>query len=92
RVPKTSDTEKTLAILTFMKKHFPKFSLKTFLTELFTSENSAIKNVTNTYLGTSGHIHILETAVEGKAIENDAVARWIMAKAAEICTREVRQL
>ncbi|KAJ7272029.1 hypothetical protein B0H12DRAFT_1044160, partial [Mycena haematopus] len=92
RATKTSATEKTVAILAFIKDTFPKFSLKNLLTELFTSENSAIKNVTNTYLGTGGHIHILETAFGDKVIYNPTVASWILDKAAEICSREVSQL
>ena len=67
RAPRTgTDTDKTLAVLAFMKDKFPRFSLRNLLQELFTSENSSIKNVTNSYLGTGGGIHLLEVATTGR--------------------------
>jgi hypothetical protein len=91
RAPKTSNTEKTVAVLAYMKATFPKFSLRELLTELFTSEDGSIKKFTNTYLGTGGCMDILQTIVpEGHNSED--VDNWIMAKATEICGREVSWL
>ncbi|KAJ7245498.1 hypothetical protein C8J57DRAFT_1438306 [Mycena rebaudengoi] len=82
RAAKSSDTEKTLAILEFIKTNFPRFSLKDLLTELFTSDNASIKNVTNSYLGTVG----------AKGTRNQTVSDWIIGQATEICRREVSRL
>jgi hypothetical protein len=92
RAAKSSDTEKTLAILEFIKTNFPRFSLKDLLTELFTSDNASIKNVTNSYLGTGGYMHILETIVGAKGTRNQTVSDWIIGQATEICRREVSRL
>ncbi|KAJ7258501.1 hypothetical protein C8J57DRAFT_1073673 [Mycena rebaudengoi] len=92
RAPKSTDTDKTLAVLGFMKDNFPRFSLRDFLTELFTTDNSTIKYVANTYLGTGGCVHILDTVIVDNGSKDAEVGNWIMAKAAAICTREVRWL
>ncbi|KAJ7130592.1 hypothetical protein C8R44DRAFT_906250 [Mycena epipterygia] len=39
---------------------------------LFTSDNASIKNITNSYLGTGGYMHILETVVGDKGTGNQA--------------------
>ncbi|KAJ6618595.1 hypothetical protein B0H10DRAFT_2374599 [Mycena sp. CBHHK59/15] len=92
RARKFTDTEKTLAVLEFMKEEFSRFSLKTFLQELFTSEHALIKNVTNSYLGTGGGLHLLETAIGEQGMQDPDVGDWIMACATELCSREVTQL
>ncbi|KAJ7213112.1 hypothetical protein GGX14DRAFT_534293 [Mycena pura] len=92
RAPKSTATDKTLAILAFMKENYPQFSLRDLLTELFTSEHPSITNVTNSYLGRGGRKHLLETAIGDSAIEDEHVADWIMAKATVICTQEVSHL
>ncbi|KAJ7246764.1 hypothetical protein C8J57DRAFT_1674982 [Mycena rebaudengoi] len=92
RAPKSTDMDKTLAVLEFMKDNFPRFSLRAFLTELFTTDNSAIKNVANTYLGTGGRVHILDTVIADNGNKDAEVGNWIMVKAAAICTWEVRWL
>ncbi|KAJ6572935.1 hypothetical protein B0H10DRAFT_1839026 [Mycena sp. CBHHK59/15] len=92
RARKFTDTEKTLAVLEFMKEEFSRFSLKAFLQELFTSEHALIKNVTNSYLGTGGGLHLLETAIGEQGMQDPDVGDWIMARATELCSREVTQL
>ncbi|KAJ7684985.1 hypothetical protein DFH06DRAFT_1313354 [Mycena polygramma] len=92
RAPKATDTDRTLAVLEFMKKNFPRLSLRAFLTELFTSDNGSIKNVTNMYLSTGGALHLLETAIGDAAIADDEVSDWVMSQATTICIREVRGL
>jgi hypothetical protein len=92
RASKSSDTEKTLAVLEFIKTNFPRFSLKDLLTALFTSDNASIKNVTNSYLGTGGYMHILETIVGDKGTRNQAVCDWIIGQATAICRKEVSRL
>ncbi|KAJ7803858.1 hypothetical protein B0H14DRAFT_2613006 [Mycena olivaceomarginata] len=89
RARKSSDLDKTLAVLEFMKDYFPRFSLKNLLTVLFTSDNPSIKNVTNTYLAMDGALHLLETAVGDKGLTDNDVADWVMMQAATICTGEV---
>ncbi|KAJ7211427.1 hypothetical protein C8J57DRAFT_1605879 [Mycena rebaudengoi] len=92
RAKKSTDTEKALAVLGFMKERFPRFSLRSFLDVLFTSDDGAIKNVTNTYLQTGGAIHLLDVAIGDKGMRDDDVGDWIMDKAALICEREVSWL
>ena len=74
RAPKSTDTEKTVAILEFMKENYPRFSLRDFLTELFTAEHPSITNVTNTYLARGGRKHLLETAIGDTRIVDEDVA------------------
>ncbi|KAJ7667161.1 hypothetical protein B0H17DRAFT_1162454 [Mycena rosella] len=92
RARKFTDTEKTLAVLEFMKEEFSRFSLKAFLQELFTSEHASIKNVTNSYLATGGGLHLLETAIGDQGMQDPDIGDWIMAHATELCSREVTQL
>ncbi|KAJ7769808.1 hypothetical protein B0H16DRAFT_1776625, partial [Mycena metata] len=92
RAPKMTDTEKTVAVLEFMKDRFPRLSLRLFLTQLFTSDNPSITNITNTYLSMGGGAHLLETVIGDKAIGQPDIADWIMEKATTICTREVSGL
>lgn len=92
RAPKLSNEQKTLAVLEFMKDKFPRLSLRLLLTEIFTSDNPAITNVTNTYLSMGGRIHLLETAMGGKFLLDSEITDWIMGKATAICTREVQGL
>ncbi|KAJ7715067.1 hypothetical protein B0H16DRAFT_1269865, partial [Mycena metata] len=92
RAPKLSDTDKTIAVLDFMKENFPRLSLRLLLTQLFTSDNASIKNVTNTYLSMGGCVHLLEIAIGNKAMGEPDLADWIMDKATAICAREVSRL
>ncbi|KAJ7854783.1 hypothetical protein B0H13DRAFT_2254728 [Mycena leptocephala] len=92
RAPKSTDTDKTLAVLDFMKENYPRFSLRDLFTELFTSDDSSIKNVTNTFFGMSGGVHLLKIAIGNKGRTDKGIADWIMAEATAICTREVSQL
>ncbi|KAJ7827097.1 hypothetical protein B0H13DRAFT_2374013 [Mycena leptocephala] len=92
RAPKSTDTDKTLAVLDFMKENYPRFSLRDLLTELFTSDDSSIKNVTNTFFGMSGGVHLLKIAIGDKGRTDKGITDWIMAEATAICTREVSQL
>ncbi|KAJ7064242.1 hypothetical protein C8F01DRAFT_942244, partial [Mycena amicta] len=86
-----SDTEKTLAVLEFMKEKFPRLSLHLFIMQLFTSDNPSITNVTNTYLSMGGRRHLLDVVLGNNLMEPD-IADWIVNKAAAICSREVSQL
>ncbi|KAJ7671739.1 hypothetical protein B0H17DRAFT_913176, partial [Mycena rosella] len=92
RATRFTDREKTLAVLEFMKDNFPRFSLKLFLEQLFTSDNASVKNVANSYLATGGGLHLLEIAIGDKGMENSDIGDWIMARATEICSKEVTQL
>ncbi|KAJ7048514.1 hypothetical protein C8F01DRAFT_1190212 [Mycena amicta] len=93
RAPRLSDTDKTLAVLQFMKDNFPRLSLQLFLDQLFTSDNPSITNITNTYLAMGGRRHLLEIVVGDSTSAPEAdVADWIMAKATMICARKVSQL
>ncbi|KAF8193996.1 hypothetical protein K438DRAFT_1761558 [Mycena galopus ATCC 62051] len=92
RAPKTSNTDKTLTVLAFIKTSFPWFSLKDLLPELFTSEDSSIRNVANTYLAMGGRLHILQTLVGENGIEDEAASDWIISMAAEICNKEASYL
>ncbi|KAJ7156078.1 hypothetical protein C8R43DRAFT_1096270 [Mycena crocata] len=89
RAPKSNNTDKTLAVLKFIKDTFPRFSLRDLIQELFTSDNGSIKNVTNSYLGTGGNIHLLEVAIRDRVTKDSEVDNWIMDKAISICGREV---
>ncbi|KAJ7768448.1 hypothetical protein B0H16DRAFT_1247798, partial [Mycena metata] len=71
---------------------FPRLSLRLLLTQIFTSDNPAITNVTNTYLSMGGCIHLLETAIGGKFLPDSEITDWIMGKATAICTQEVQGL
>ncbi|KAJ7349601.1 hypothetical protein DFH08DRAFT_806951 [Mycena albidolilacea] len=68
------------------------FSLHTLITTLFTSDHSKITNVTNSYLGREGGIHLLETAFGDQALQNPNIRTWIMEKAAIICSQEASSL
>jgi hypothetical protein len=91
RAPRQSDLEKTFSVLNHLKT-LPNFTLRNLITVLFTSEDSSIKNVTNSYLGRNGHIHLLETVFTDQAIANPSVADWIVSKAVEICNEEASGL
>ncbi|KAJ7809925.1 hypothetical protein B0H13DRAFT_1527812, partial [Mycena leptocephala] len=91
RAPKLSNTDKTQMVLESMKK-LSRFSLRMFLEELFTSEDSAIKNVTNTYLAQDGHIRLLNLVYTDRVLENSSIAGWIMSKATDICVKETSRL
>ncbi|KAJ7888699.1 hypothetical protein B0H14DRAFT_1194117 [Mycena olivaceomarginata] len=91
RAPRQSDLEKTFSVLNHLKT-LPNFTLRNLITVLFTSEDSSIKNVTNSYLGRNGHIHLLETVFTDQAIANPPVADWIVSKAVEICNEEASGL
>ncbi|KAJ6578557.1 hypothetical protein B0H19DRAFT_1063025 [Mycena capillaripes] len=91
RAPKMSNLEKTRAILEFMKT-FNRFSLRIFLEELFTSQDGAIRNVTNSYLAQDGLFHLLDLVCTDRAPENTYFAMWIMSKATDICVKEVSRL
>ncbi|KAJ7726144.1 hypothetical protein DFH07DRAFT_782810 [Mycena maculata] len=86
--PRTTDTDRALATLEFMKQNFPRFSLKSFIQELFTSGDPSIKNVTNSYLGTGGAMHILNTVIGDKGMKEPDIDHWIMEQATLICTKE----
>ncbi|KAJ7816520.1 hypothetical protein B0H14DRAFT_3148604 [Mycena olivaceomarginata] len=86
-----SDLEKTFSVLNHLKT-LPNFTLRNLITVLFTSEDSSIKNVTNSYLGRNGHIHLLETVFTDQAIANPPVADWIVSKAVGICNEEASGL
>jgi hypothetical protein len=73
-------------------KKLSRFSLHMFLEEHFTSEDSAIKNVTNTYLAQDGHIHLINLLYPDRILENSSVAGWIMSKATDICVKETSWL
>jgi hypothetical protein len=73
-------------------KKLSRFSLCMFLEELFTPEDSTIKNVTNTYLAQDGHIHLLNLVYPDRVLENSSVAGWIMSKAIDICVKETTRL
>jgi hypothetical protein len=92
RAPKSTATDKTLAILAFMKENYPQFSVRDLLTELFTSEHPSITNVTNSYFGKGGRKHLLETAIGGSYCADEDAADWIMTKATAICAQEVSHL
>ncbi|KAJ7664175.1 hypothetical protein B0H14DRAFT_2425115 [Mycena olivaceomarginata] len=91
RAPRQSDLEKTFSVLDHLKT-LPNFTLRNLITVLFTSEDSSIKNVTNSYLGRNGHIHLLETVFTDQAIADPSVADWIVSKAVEICNEEASGL
>ncbi|KAJ7758633.1 hypothetical protein B0H16DRAFT_1820588 [Mycena metata] len=78
RAPKMTDTEKTVAVLEFMKDRFPRLSLRLFLTQLFTSDNPSITNITNTYLSMGRGAHLLETVIGDKAIGQEDRGHTIM--------------
>jgi hypothetical protein len=91
RAPKLSNIDKTRMVLESMK-NLSRFSLRMFLEELFTSEDSAIKNVTNTYLAQEGHIHLLNLVYTDRVLENVSISRWIMSKATDLCVKEASRL
>ncbi|KAJ7795949.1 hypothetical protein B0H14DRAFT_2620413 [Mycena olivaceomarginata] len=59
RAAKTTDLEKACTVLQFMKEHWPRFSLKDFLTVIFTSKDPKITVTANSYLATGGRLHLL---------------------------------
>lgn len=91
RAAKKTDVEKTISVLEFMAG-LSQFSLRTLITTLFTSDHSKITNVTNSYLGREGGIHLLETAFGDQALQNPNIRTWIMEKAAIICSQEASSL
>ncbi|KAJ7675134.1 hypothetical protein B0H17DRAFT_946192, partial [Mycena rosella] len=92
RATKFTDTEKTLAVLEFIKENFPRFSPRSLLQELFISDHATVKNATNKYLSTGGGLHLLEKAIGDKGLVDSNIGDWIMASATSICSREVSQL
>ncbi|KAJ7364773.1 hypothetical protein DFH08DRAFT_799087 [Mycena albidolilacea] len=64
---KTTDLEKACTVLQFMKEHWPRFSLKDFLTVIFPSKDPRITVTANSYLATGGHSHLLCMVAENKA-------------------------
>jgi hypothetical protein len=87
-----SDDQKTTEILRFMKETFPRFSLKLFLTSLFSSNTGPIKNYTNIYLKSGGRVHLMEMVVGKDFLKDDELLDWIIAKASEVCAKECSQL
>ncbi|KAK6991878.1 hypothetical protein R3P38DRAFT_2571701 [Favolaschia claudopus] len=91
RAPRLSDTEKTIQVLRFMGK-INKLSLRVFLEQLFTSDNSEIKNITGTYLGRDGYSHILKYLLPDRSLDDPAVVQWIMEKSTDLCVKEASRL
>ncbi|KAF8172863.1 hypothetical protein K438DRAFT_1611637 [Mycena galopus ATCC 62051] len=89
RAPKLSDVEKAVSVLNFTGQ-FNIFSLKDFLNVLFTLESPAITNVTNSYLGRGGAVHLLKVGVmrHWQFDDDSTVKNWIVEKAAAICAQE----
>ncbi|KAJ7624216.1 hypothetical protein DFH06DRAFT_1087495 [Mycena polygramma] len=92
RAAKATDTDRTLAVLEFMKENFPRFSLRALITELFTSDDGSVKNVANKYLAMGGGVHLLEVAIGDKGMADSKIADWIMDQATAICSREASWL
>ncbi|KAJ7629162.1 hypothetical protein DFH06DRAFT_1441665 [Mycena polygramma] len=83
-----TDTDRTLAVLEFMKENFPRFSLRALITELFTSDDGSVKNVANNHLAMGGSVHLLEVAIGDKGMVDSKIADWIMDQAMDICSRD----
>ncbi|KAK6964724.1 hypothetical protein R3P38DRAFT_2591652 [Favolaschia claudopus] len=91
RAPKLDDAQKTIQVLRFINQ-FSRFSLRLFLEQLFTSENSEIKNRRGTYLGQNGYSHILKVMFTNNPLDDPAVVEWIMEKSTDLCVKEASRL
>ncbi|KAJ7017268.1 hypothetical protein C8F04DRAFT_979707 [Mycena alexandri] len=92
RAPKTSDEDKTIELLGYMKQNLGRFSLPLLLNTLFTSDNGYIKNYTNMYLQSGGALHLMNIAVGDSWKKDEVLADCIIDKAADICGREASWL
>jgi hypothetical protein len=92
RAVKTTDLEKACTVLQFMKENWPRFSLKDFLTVIFTSKDPRITVTANSYLATGGRLHLLCMLAGNEATLDDNVNDWILSKAADLCDREASYL
>jgi hypothetical protein len=89
---KTTDLEKACTVLQFMKEHWPRFSLKDFLTVIFTSKDPRITVTGNSYLATGGHLHLLCMVAGNEVPLDEDVNDWILSDAADLCDREASYL
>ncbi|GJE99473.1 hypothetical protein PsYK624_157370 [Phanerochaete sordida] len=89
----TSPTNKTLAILKLMSKKYPRFSLRSFILELFTLSNGDLKAAAGNFTHDGGVFQLMQVFWElsthwqrGKS--NPRVAPWVVSPAAEVVDQE----
>ncbi|KAK7052375.1 hypothetical protein R3P38DRAFT_3595082 [Favolaschia claudopus] len=87
RAAKLSNIQKTQEVLSAIRK-LNRYSLRIFLEEIFTSEDSTITNFTQTYLGQNGYTHLLDLIYTDKTCHDPTLTGWIISKAGEICAKE----
>ncbi|KAH9934210.1 uncharacterized protein B0H18DRAFT_1207744 [Fomitopsis serialis] len=83
-----SDEEKAFAVLKFMRENLSRFSLRTFLMTLFSSNSGGIKNYVNTWKGNGGIPELLEVLWSMSGLRDEDVCSWVAERAAKICARE----
>ncbi|KAJ7340585.1 hypothetical protein DFH08DRAFT_704319, partial [Mycena albidolilacea] len=89
---KTTDLEKACTVLQFMRENWPRFSLKDFLTVIFTSKDPRITVTANSYLATGGCLHLLCMIAGDEDPLDEDVNDCILCKAADLCDREANYL
>ncbi|KAG2021112.1 hypothetical protein CC2G_006374 [Coprinopsis cinerea AmutBmut pab1-1] len=98
-----STTQKVKLICSYISQ-IPRFSLGTFLRELFASTDPSVTAYSHRFLSGLGHIPVMELMVKGCNPERESKVRdslkqarqasraWIIQSAAEICAKEASHL
>ena len=75
RVP---DEIKVITILQYMKKEFPRLSLRRLLEILFTSDHGSITNFTNIFRSDGGAIFLMDILWGKEGMKNEAMQEWVV--------------
>lgn len=88
-LPRYTNIEKTLAVLEYFKK-FSRFSIRTFLETLFSSDSPNINTVVGIFLENGGGVALMKLLWERerRGKRGEEIRGWIVERAAEICAKE----
>ncbi|KAF6743489.1 hypothetical protein DFP72DRAFT_1177912 [Ephemerocybe angulata] len=93
RAPPMKIDEKVWGTLVHMRAAYSRLSIAEFLNGLFTSEDSELKKASGQFYAGSAHLNEMELWWNACGGETDqAMADWVMEKAAAICAREASHL
>ncbi|KIJ04579.1 hypothetical protein PAXINDRAFT_104114 [Paxillus involutus ATCC 200175] len=90
-VSRSTSQDKVIHVLSFMKAQYPRFSLRLFLTTLFSSENHTLKQKTRMFLSDDGALELMDiwwTQLK----EEPNFQCWVVDHAALICDKECSRL
>jgi hypothetical protein len=80
--------QKCLEVLAFMTRQLSRFSLRTLLETLFSSEDSTIKHHANIFLAGGGPHQLMNLWWERIGARDSQFQEWVVEKAAKICSQE----